>query len=99
MNLGHERTGGIKHFEISAAGVITDFSRNTVGTHDDPGANWNLVKILDKNRALIAKIRDDMIVVHDLMAHVDRGAESLERALNDFDGTLHPGTKSSGLGQ
>jgi hypothetical protein len=31
------------------------------------------------------------------MTHVDRGAKSLERSLNDFNGTFNPGTKTPGL--
>jgi hypothetical protein len=99
MDLGYKWTGGIKHFEISATGMITNFSRNTMGTHNDPGTHRNLIKILDKNCTLVAKVRNYVIVMHDLMAHVDWGAKSLECALNDLDGTLYPGTKSSGLGQ
>jgi hypothetical protein len=68
-----------------------------MGTHDDAGTHRNLVQVLDKNRTLIAKIRDHVIVVHDLMTHVDRGAKSLERSLNDFNGTFNPGTKTPGL--
>src|SRR6185436_2577797 len=38
---------------------------------------------------------DDMAVVHDLVAHIDRGAVSLQRPLDDLDSAVYPGAKAA----
>jgi hypothetical protein len=39
-----------------------------------------------------------MVVVDDLVAHIDRRAELLERSLNDLDGTVDPCAEAARLG-
>jgi hypothetical protein len=43
-----------------------------------------------------AQIVDHVLVVHDLVAHVDRRAVQLERALHDLDRTLDAGAEAAG---
>src|SRR5205814_720724 len=42
---------------------------------------------------------DDVPIVHDLMAHIDRRAVFLERPLDDLDGSFDAGTEATRLGQ
>jgi hypothetical protein len=37
--------------------------------------------------------------VHDFVAHVDRRAESFQRALDNGDGALDTGTETAGIGE
>ena len=52
-----------------------------------------------KLRPLGAQPLDDVAVVHDLVADIDRRAVFLERALDDLDRAFDPGAEASRLGQ
>ncbi len=47
---------------------------------------------------LARKRLDHMPVVHDLVPHIDRGAEFLERPLDDLDRPLDAGAEAARLG-
>ena len=49
--------------------------------------------------AALLKVLDHMLVVHDLMKHVERRAMFLKRALNGFDRHFHARTKAARLGE
>ena len=50
-----------------------------------------VVELVDEDRAALAQVLDDVLVVHDLLAHVDRRAVQLERALDGLDGAVDAG--------
>ena len=56
-------------------------------------------QVLDEDRALGLQVVDDIGVVHDLVAHVDRRAELRQRALDDLDRTVDAGAEAARLGQ
>ena len=58
---------------------------------DDRGAGGNLGLLVDEDRPARLEIADDVDVVDDLLAHVDRRAVVLERLLDRLDGALDPG--------
>jgi hypothetical protein len=47
----------------------------------------------------LAQVLDHVLVVHDLVAHVDRRAALLERALDDLDRALDAGAETAGIGE
>ena len=47
-----------------------------------------LVQLLHEDRAALAQLLDDVLVVDDLLADVDRRAVELERALDGLDGPV-----------
>src|SRR5277367_3611543 len=59
----------------------------------------NLRQILDEMRALGLQALYDVLVVHDLVAHVDRGTVFLQGALDDFDRADHAGAKTARLSE
>ena len=59
----------------------------------------DLVQFLDKHRAKGLQPIDHMGVVHDFVAHVDRGAESLERLLDNGDSAFDSGAKTARGGE
>ena len=61
-----------------------------MGGEDGDGALGHLVQLLDEARALVLQAFDDMPVVHDLVAHIDRLAILIERLLDDIDGADDP---------
>jgi len=56
-----------------------------VGAEDERRARRNVGEVLDEDRAFALEIVDDVGVVDDLVADVDRRAELVERALDDLD--------------
>ena len=65
--------------------------RDAVGGEDDRRALRRLLLGVDEDRAARLEIADDVDVVDDLLAHVDRRPVVLERQLDGLDGALDPG--------
>ena len=59
-------------FSCRALGVAPDLGRDAVGGEDHGRARRHLVDLVDEHRAAAAQRVDDMRVVDDLLAHVDR---------------------------
>ena len=57
-----------------------------------------LVEILDEYRPLGSQIGHHMVVVNDLVPHINGRTKLLKRTLNNLNGTINTRTKSSGLG-
>ena len=82
-----------------SAARLHDRRRDTVRAEDDVRACRHLVDLVDEDRALLLERRDDVHVVHDLLAHVHRGAVVLEGLLDGHDGSVHTRAVSTGRGQ
>src|SRR5262249_19023090 len=59
----------------------------------------DLGQLLDEHRALGLEVLDHVLVVHDLVAHVDRRPVFHQRALDDLDRAHHAGAETARLGQ
>ncbi len=57
----------------------------------------HFIELFDESRPFAFQRLDDMAVMNDLVAHIDRLAELLERAFNDVDGTHDTGAKTPRL--
>ena len=55
----------------------------------------DLVELLDEDRALRLEVLDDVAVVDDLVADIDRRPEPLERQLHDLDGAIDAGAEAA----
>src|SRR3954464_13233955 len=97
VNLGDQRAGSINHAEVSTLAGVTHFGCDTVGRIDDTLPFGHFVDLVYKNGTLGAKVFDDMTVMNDLLADVDRRSEGVESDLHDIDGANHPGAESSWL--
>ena len=62
---------------------------------DDQGPFGHVLLAVDENRPSRFEIADDMDVVDDLVADVDRRTVGLEQALDDLDGTIDAGAERS----
>ena len=62
-------------------------------TVDDPLAGGDFLHTIDENRPFGLEFLDHEAVVDDLLAHIDRWAESLQGNTNDIDGSHHPSTE------
>ena len=99
VHLRHQRTGRIEHAKPACVGLAAHGLRNAVCAEDHGGAVRHLVELVDEHRALRAQLVDDEAVVHDFVAHVDRRAERLERALDDLDRAVDAGAETARIGQ
>jgi hypothetical protein len=95
MDLGNERAGCI---DISKR-ALARFDRNRFGhavsRKDHRTVVGHFLKLVDEDRAHFFEALDDKAIVDDLMAHIDRRAEALQRELDDLNGTINPGTKAA----
>ena len=65
---------------------------------DDRPVVGHFVELVDEHRAQFAQPIDDEAVVDDLMADIDRRAESFERELDDLDRAVDPGAEAARSG-
>jgi hypothetical protein len=88
VHLGDEGAGGVDGLEATICCALHDGGRDTVGGEDDVRALRHLVDLVDEDGAALLERRHDVLVVHDLLAHVDGGAVVLERLLDGHDGPV-----------
>ena len=82
VHLGHERAGRVDGAQAARRGLLVHRRRDAVGGEDDDRALGHLVGLVDEDRAALLERGDDVLVVHDLLAHVDGRAVELERLLD-----------------
>ena len=82
-----------------AGGVLVDRRGDAVGGEDDDRALGHLGLLLDEDRAALGQLLDHVLVVDDLLAHVDRGAVQLERALDRLHGAVDAGAVAARGGE
>src|SRR4051794_13701939 len=68
-----------------------------MGAEDGNGMGWNFRQILDKDRAFGLQAFDDVFVMDDLVAHIDRWPVFLERPLDNLDRTHDACAKAARL--
>src|SRR5262249_4175342 len=59
----------------------------------------HLVQLLDEDRALRLQALDDIFIMDDLMAHIDRRTMDPQRLLHSVDGPHHAGAEAAWLAQ
>jgi len=84
---------------MRSEGFVAHRPGDPVGAENDRAAGRHLAEFLDEHRALGAQVVADELVVHDLVAHVDRHTELFERAFDDGDGPFDAGTEAAGVGE
>ena len=99
VDLGHQRAGGVDRAQAARGGVLVHRRGDAVGGEDDDRALGHLGLLLDEDRAALGQLLDHVLVVDDLLAHVDRGAVQLERALDRLHGAVDAGAVAARGGQ
>ena len=70
-----------------------------MSAEDDVGPLRDLIDLFDEDGALLLELGHHVDVVHDLLAHVDRGAVALEGLLHRHHGTVHTRAVSARCGE
>ena len=97
VDLRHQRAGGIQHRKTARYRLVDDRLGDSMGTEDRHRAIGNLLQVFDEDGAHSLEPLDDMSVVHDLVADIDRSAELLERPLDNLDCAHDARAKTSRL--
>jgi hypothetical protein len=99
VHLGHQRAGGVEHMEAAAVRLALDGLAHAVGREHQGRPRRHLGEFLDEDRALGLEVVHHVGVVHDLVPHIDGGAELGQRLLHDLDGPVHAGAEAPWFGQ
>ena len=99
VDLGHQRAGGVDRAQAARGGVLVHRRGDAVGGEDDHLALRHLGLLLDEDRAALGQLLDHVLVVDDLLAHVDGGAVELERALDRLHGAVDAGAVAARGGE
>ena len=89
VHLGHQGAGGIDRLEPAALRFPMDRGRHAMGGEHHGGAHRDVLELVDEDRTTLLEALDDVLVVHDLLAHVDRRAVEIEGLLHRDDRTIH----------
>ena len=82
VHLGHQRAGRVDRLQRALGRLLVHHRRDAVGREHDRLPLGHLVELLDEDRAAGLEVRHDVLVVHDLLAHVDRRAVEVEGLLD-----------------
>src|SRR5690606_15739121 len=98
VDLGHQRAGRVEDPQPAGVRLVAHRPADAVGGEDHGGAVRYLLELVDEHGTLRAQVGHHVIVVHDLVADVDRGAVDAKRALHDLDRSVDAGAESARLG-
>ena len=59
----------------------------------------HFIQLFDKYRTAIGKVFHHELVVYHFMAHINRRFKALKADIDDFDGSIDPSTKTTGIGE
>ena len=99
MHLGDQRADRVKDPQITRRGLLAHGLGDPMGAENDRGIIGHFVQLLDKDRALVAQRIHHILVMHHLMADIDRRAEQVQGAFHDADGPIDAGAKTARVGK
>src|SRR5439155_3388121 len=82
-------TGRVYHRQVACGGVRMHVRRHAVRREDHGRALRDLALLLDEYGPPALEIPDDVEVVHDLLADIDRRPMGGEKPLNRVHGAIH----------
>ena len=88
VDLGDQRAGRVDRAQPALLRVLVDAGRDAVGGEDDHLALGDLGLLLDEDRPALLELVHDVLVVDDLLAHVDGLAVEVERVLDRLHGAI-----------
>ena len=84
----------------SCISLLSDGRAHPMSAEHHGGVLGHIGNVIDKDGAATAEVADHVLVVHDLVIHVDRTiAPDIQKLIDDIDGHVYTGTETSGIGQ
>ncbi len=99
VHLGDQRAGCVQDRQLARCGFLFDALGDAVGAENGDRIGRHFGEVLDKARALGLQALHHVLVVHDLVAHIDRRPEFLQRPFDDLDGAHDAGAETTRLGE
>jgi hypothetical protein len=99
VNLRDERTCRVDRAQSARERVRVDAWGDPMRREDDGRALRHLGLLVDEDRPARAQLLDDVLVVHDLLAHVHGCAVQVERPLDRLHGPVDAGAVAARLGE
>ena len=99
VDLGDQGAGGVGEQQPAPARLGRHALGHAVGGEHDQPVLGHLVQLLDEHGAQAAQLVDDVAVVDDLVADIDRRAVLAQRLLDDLDGALDAGAEAARAGE
>jgi hypothetical protein len=91
VHLGDERARRVDRPQTARTRALAHGGADAVCREDDARAGRHVLLALDEDRAAALEVADDVDVVDDLLADVDRLAEASERVLDRAHGAVDAG--------
>src|SRR5215218_1857430 len=88
MHLRHQWAGGVDRAQVPRRCVLVHGRGDSVGAEHDELALRDLALLLDEDRAALCELLDHMLVVDDLLPHVNGRPVKLERLLDRLHGAI-----------
>ncbi len=99
VHLGDERAGGVDGLQRPLLGLPVHLRGHAVGGEHHGGARGHLGDLLDEDGPAGLEVGHHVLVVHDLLAHVDRRAVQVERLLDRDHGPVDTGAVAARRGE
>ena len=99
VDLGHQRAGRVDRGEATGGRLLVHGRGDAVGGEDHARALGHLVGLGDEDRPAPGQRLHDVLVVDDLLAHVDGGAVVRQGLLDGVNGAVHTGAVAAGSRQ
>ena len=99
VHLGHQRAGGVERREIQVFGALPDGWRDAVRGENEIGPARDLVGLVHKDHATFGELLHHMLVVDDLLAHVQGRTMLFQCLLDGLDGPVDAGTVATRFGE
>ena len=99
VHLGDQRAGRVKNAQAAPLGFLPYRERHAVGGEDHRVAGRHFIELVDEDGTLAAQVVHDELVVHDLVAHINRCSEALQCTLDDLDRAFDARAKAARVGE
>ena len=92
VDLRNQRAGSVNRLQLALGRLGVNRRRDAVRREDgDSAFRDRVVQLIDEDRASVAELLDDVLIVDDLLAHLNGRAVGFERALDRLDGAVNSG--------
>ncbi len=99
VDFGDKGAGCINDRQITIFSFADNHLGHAMCAENSDRTIGNFIKLFNKDSALVAERLNNELVMHDLVADIDRRPIDFESFLNDINGPLDAGAKTARLGQ